>query len=165
MAFAHHHDPVAEGHRLDLIVGDVDHCDFQILMQPRDLATHRHAHLRVEVGEGLVEQESLGLPDDRAPQCHALSLTAGKIARLAIEIVFETKRRRRCLHPFLDLGAWHVLELEREPEIFAHRHVRVESVVLEYHGDVARLGRNVVDDAITDSYGAGADGFEAGDHA
>ena len=42
--------------------------------------------------------------------------------------------------------------------------MRVERVVLEYHRDVALLGRDVVDDAIADRDLAARDAFEAGDH-
>ena len=40
----------------------------------------------------------------------------------------------------------------------------IERVVLEHHRDVACLGRNVVDDAITDLHCAGGDGFQASNH-
>jgi hypothetical protein len=38
----------------------------------------------------------------------------------------------------------------RERHVLGHRHVRVERVALEYHGDVARLGRQVRDVAAVD---------------
>ena len=47
----------------------------------------------------------------------------------------------------------------------AHRHVRVERVVLEHHRDVAVLGRHVVDDAPADLDLAAGDRLEPGDHA
>jgi hypothetical protein len=43
--------------------------------------------------------------------------------------------------------------------------VRVEGVVLEDHGDVAVLGRQVGDVAVTDEDLAAVDLFEAGEHA
>jgi hypothetical protein len=35
--------------------------------------------------------------------------------------------------------------------MFSYRHVRVQRVVLEDHGDVALTGRHVVDDAVADA--------------
>jgi hypothetical protein len=43
--------------------------------------------------------------------------------------------------------------------------VRVEGVVLEHHGDVAVLGRHVVDDAVADLEDPIGDLLEARDHA
>ena len=134
-------------------------------MQARDLATHGDAHLSIEIRERLIEEECLRLADDCSSQCDALALTTREIPRLAFQIFVESQRRRSSLHSLVDLGARHVLELEREAEVLAYRHVRIECVVLEDHRDVARLGRNIVDDAIADLDGAGADRLEAGDHA
>ena len=58
-ALVHDHDPVGEGHGLDLVVGDVDHGGAQLLVQPRDLEPDGRAQGGVEVGERLVEQEHL----------------------------------------------------------------------------------------------------------
>jgi hypothetical protein len=44
-------------------------------------------------------------------------------------------------------------------------HVRIQRVILEHHRDVALLGRNVVDDALTDEDLAFGDFLEAGNHA
>jgi hypothetical protein len=49
--------------------------------------------------------------------------------------------------------------------MLSHRHVRVERVVLEHHGDVAVLGRHVVDHAVADGDLAAGDLLEPGDHA
>ena len=43
------------------------------------------------------------------------------------------------------------LHLEREADVVAHRHVRVERVVLEDHRDVAILRLEVVDDPAADA--------------
>ena len=51
------HDAVGERHRLDLVVGDVDHGLAEPLVQPLDLGAHLVAQLGIEVGERLVEQE------------------------------------------------------------------------------------------------------------
>ena len=53
---------------------------------------------------------------------------------------------------------------EREPHIGGDRHVRVERVVLEHHGDVALLRRHLVHDALADADLARSDVFEPRDH-
>ena len=57
LAVRHHRDPVAERHRLDLVVRDVDRRDAQARVQALQLGAHLDAELRVEVRERLVEQE------------------------------------------------------------------------------------------------------------
>ena len=84
-AVLHHHHPVAQGHRLDLVVGDVDRGGAQPLVQLLELDPHLHAQLGVEVAERLVEQEHLGIAHDGAAQRHALALAAGELARLAVQ--------------------------------------------------------------------------------
>ena len=63
LALAHHRDPLPEGHRLDLIVRDVDRRHADLLVDQADLGPHLRAQLGVEVRERLVHQERLRLPD------------------------------------------------------------------------------------------------------
>ncbi len=53
--------------------------------------------------------------------------------------------------------------LRPKPIFFAHRHVRVERIVLEHHGDVAVARPHVVDHLAADRDLAVADVLEAGD--
>ena len=54
-------------------------------------------------------------------------------------------------HAALDLRARiDVAPPQAEREIVVHAHVRIERVGLEHHGDVAILGRHVIDDAAVD---------------
>ena len=55
-AAAHQDHLVRHGHRLDLIVGDIQHGHAEAALQGADFAPHLDAQLRVEVGERLVHQ-------------------------------------------------------------------------------------------------------------
>src|SRR5258708_2274382 len=79
-AVAHHHDLVGHGHRLDLIVRDVDRGRLQPLVQLLDLGAHLHAELGVKVGQRLIEQEHLGIAHDRAPHRDTLALAPGDLS-------------------------------------------------------------------------------------
>jgi hypothetical protein len=83
-AVLEHGHPVAHGHGLDLVVGDVDGRDAQAALQRGDLRAGLHAQLGVEVGQRLVHEEHLGLAHDRATHRDALPLTAGEGLRLAL---------------------------------------------------------------------------------
>ena len=50
----------------------------------RTLDAHLLAQLGVEVGERLVQQQHLGLADERPGQCEALLLAAGQLGRRAV---------------------------------------------------------------------------------
>ena len=94
-----HGDPVAHGHGLDLIVGDVDGRDVQLVLDAGDLGPHLHAELGVEVRQRLVHQERLGLADDRPSHGDALPLTARQRLRLALEQVLEPEDVPRLSDP------------------------------------------------------------------
>lgn len=61
LALVHDNDPVGEGHSLFLVVRDEDDRDAQILLDLFELLTHLLADLGVQRGEGLVQEQELGL--------------------------------------------------------------------------------------------------------
>ena len=105
LAAVHDADARPHGHRLDLVVRDVDHRGAEAAMQRRDLAARRDAQRRVEVGQRLVEQEHLRIAHDRAPERHALPLPAGQRMRLAVEQGRQPERGRDAGDAALDLVA------------------------------------------------------------
>ena len=164
-AVMHDDDLVGHGHGLDLVVGDVDHRRLEPLVQLLDLGPHGDAQLGVEVRERLVEQEHLRVAHDRAAHGDALALAARELARIALEERDQSEDFGGALDAGFDLGFRRLPELEREAHVVGDRHVRVERVVLEHHGDVPLFRRHVVDDALADADLAARDVLEAGDHA
>ena len=159
----HYDQPVGQRHRLDLVVGDEDAGRLQALMQAADLDPHLHAQLGIEIGERLVEEKNARLADHRAAHGDALALAARERSRLAIEKLVEPQRlgdlamrsvRSRLLHP---------CHLQRIADIFGHRHMRIERVVLEDHGAAALARLQLVDDPPANGDLAGGDLLEAGD--
>ena len=65
---------------------------------------------------------------------------------LTVEVVGEVQQAGGFFHALADFFLVHLGELQREAHVFGHGHVRVESVVLEDHGDVAvfRIGHGDV---------------------
>ena len=90
-------DPVGDGHRLLLVVGDVNRGDAQSLLDSPDLLAHAHPELCVEVGEGLVHEEDLGRDDQRPGQGDPLLLPPAELAGGPVLQAFE-------LDAFDDLG-------------------------------------------------------------
>ena len=95
----HDHDPVGQGHRLDLVVGHVNRRRRDLLMHLFDLGAHLHPQFGVEIGQRLVEQEDLGVAHDRPAHRHALTLPAGKRLWPAIEQRGDVEDARRVPRP------------------------------------------------------------------
>ena len=93
-AVVHHDDAVGHRHRLDLVVRDVDRRRLQALVQRLDLGAHRDAQLGVEVRQRLVEQEDLRVAHDGASHRDALALSAGELARKALQVRVEIEDLR-----------------------------------------------------------------------
>src|SRR5438876_4141628 len=132
-----------------------------------ELLEHRtrlDAQLRVEVRERLVHQEDGGLPRDRAADGDALPLPTGELFRLALEQLADAEHLGGLIHAPLDLRLGHATQLQTEGDVVIHAHVRVERVVLEDHGDVAILWRNVVHHALADADVSGRLLLEASEH-
>jgi hypothetical protein len=142
-AVVHHRDLVRHRHRLELVVRDVDGRRLEPHVQPLQLAAHRHAQLRVEVGQRLVHEEEPGLAHHRTPQRDALALSAGELPRLAAEEVLDLEHAGDLEHARVDLCARRAADLQPVGHVGAHVHVRVERVALEHHRDVALARREV----------------------
>ncbi len=159
-----HHHAVPQRHGLGLVMGDVDGGGAQLVLQARDLRTHLHAKFGVEVRQRLVHQERLGVAHDRTPHGHPLPLPAGKLCGFAVQKRGQIKDFRGLVDLLRDLGLVHLGQGQRERDVLAHGHMRVERVGLEHHRDVTVLRRLLVDPFATDAQLARGDVLEAGDH-
>ncbi len=74
-------------------------------------------------------------------------------------------KRRGVVDAAPDFVVRQLAQAQSEGHVLEHRHVRVERVVLEHHGDVPVLRRDVIDHALTDHDLAAGDLLEPGDHA
>jgi hypothetical protein len=62
-----HSDAIGDDHRFRLVVGDVEGGDAERLVQTSDLEAHFLTKVCIQVAQGLVEQQNLGL-DDQGPR-------------------------------------------------------------------------------------------------
>ena len=161
----HDHDATTHGHGLHLVVGDVDEGGAQPFVEAGDLGPHDPAELGVQIGQRLVQKEDLGASHDGAAQSHSLPLAARQSLGLALQI-FRDAQDAGGLGDLLtddllgDLGG-----LEGKGHVLVDRHVRVEGVVLEDHGDVAVARLHVVDDIPVDAQLPRRDVLQPRDHA
>ena len=164
-AIVHDHHEVRHGHGLDLVVRDVDRRAPETLVQRLDLGAHLDPELRIEVRERFVEQEQFRLPDERPAHRHPLALAARELSREALEKGIEIQDAGGRFDPGLLHGIRRLGHLEAEGEVLPNRHVGIERIRLEHHGDPAVLRGNPIDDPPAHDDGAGRHRLEAGDHA
>lgn len=116
---------------------DIDRRDPDALVKRADLGARMDAQLGVEVGKRLVHKEGARLAYDSAAECDALALSARKRLRSPVQQMVDCEDLGRRANPPVDLCLGHPTHLEPEAHILTHRQMRVESIVLENHRDVA----------------------------
>ena len=104
----HQGDPVGEQDRLVDVVGHHEDGVAASRPHPHQLVLDDAAGERVDLREGLVEQQHFGLGRERAREPDALSHAAGECCRALRFGAAEPDRRDPALHARVDLGAVHV---------------------------------------------------------
>jgi hypothetical protein len=164
LPFPHHDDPIAHGHRLDLVVRHVHRRRPDLTLDAGDLGTHLHAQLRVEVRERLVHEEDTGIPDDRSSHRNPLPLAARERSRPTLHEVRQPEHTRDLGYPLRDLLLRDLAHLQAECDVVRNRHVRIERVVLEHHRDVTLARKHVVGDRVANTDRSLRHILEACDH-
>ena len=111
---------------------------------------HLDAQLGVQVRERFIEEEYLWLAHDRPPDCHALALSAGELAGLAVQQFGDAQRVGGFLHAALDLVSGHLAQLQPKGHVVEDGKMRIEGVGLKDHRDIAVFRRHIVDHAVGD---------------
>jgi hypothetical protein len=119
---------------------------------------------RVEVRQRLVHQEGLRAPHDGAAHGDPLPLASGQLAGLGVQVRRQPERLGHLADPGVPLPPGHPGQLERKADVVVDRQVRIERVVLEDHGDVARGLGYLVDRATVQQNPSFRDGLQAADH-
>ena len=88
----HHQHAVGQDHRLALVVRDEDRRDADPRLDLLQLEAHLVAPPRVEIGERLVEQQHVGIADERPAQRDALLLAARQQRRRPVVQALSPRR-------------------------------------------------------------------------
>src|SRR5438132_1988693 len=163
LAGAHADDAIRHRGRLDLVVGDQDRRDTELLLERLDLGPHGQTERRVEIGERLVEEQELRLLDKGARRRLPLLLTARELARPPLEKLPDMHEIGGGPDATEGLLARRLLEAEGEQDVVAHGHMRVERVGLENDPDVSVPGLDLVDDMTVEQKLAGGRKIDAGE--
>ena len=93
------HDPGGQGHRLDLVMGDINHGGGQGVMELLKLHPHLCAQRCIKVRERLIKQKDLRLSHQRSPDRHPLSLAARELLWHALKVIAKVQGRERPPRP------------------------------------------------------------------
>jgi hypothetical protein len=130
-----------------------------------DFRAHLHAQMRIEVGQGLVEQEHGGIAHDGAPERDALALAARELSRAPFQERLDIEHRRGVANAPVDLVVGQFAPAQPERHVVVHRHVRIEAVVLEHHRDVPIADIDIIDAHVVETELAGAHVLQPGNDA
>ena len=142
-------------------MGHEDEGDAETALEALDFKLHGPAELVVEGAERLVEEQHQRLVDHGAGDGDALLLSAGKLMRTTVRILFQMHHPQGFHDPPVDFALGTGLHPEPEGHVVAHAHVREQRVILEDGVDLTTLGRNVVHPLAADEHFPGIRGFKA----
>ena len=160
----HHRDAVGHGHRLELVVRDVDHRLLELALQLFELGAHDCPEGRVDIGQRLVEQEDRRLHDRRAADRHALQDVDRKPLRLAVEQRRQLQHLGDSAETAVDLGLGGAAHPRPVGEVLPHRHVGEDRIILEDEADAAPPHRHAGHVALAEKDAAAGRLLHAGDH-
>ena len=141
------HDPDAVGdrQRFFLVVGHEERRDPDLELNPADLVAQLGAHLGVERGEWLVEQQQAGLDAQRPGEGHPLLLTTRELVRIPLGERGEAHEFEEFTGALVPLGGGYPAHLEPEGHVRERVHVGEEAVGLEDHPNIAAVRGDVGD--------------------
>ena len=143
---------------------NVDDRSAKSVMKLGDLSSHLNTELSIQVGQRLVHQEDLRVTDNSTAHSNTLSLTAGKSLRLSVKELVKVKDLSSFFDLLLDLFLRNLAKLKTECHVIKNCHMRIQSVVLEDHRDIAVLRLYIVHELAVDLELAACDILKTCDH-
>ena len=139
----HDADPVGDGERLLLVVGDEQGGGADLDLDPADLVAQLDADLGVERRERLVEEQHRRLDRERAGQRDPLLLATGELAGRSVAACSPSPTRSSMSPARVRrAAAVATAQLEAEGDVVDDRQVREQAVGLEHHPHVALVRRH-----------------------
>lgn len=144
---------------------DVDGGDGGGSAEPADLGAHVVSEFGVEIGEGFVQEEDVGLDGERTGERDALLLAAGKLGGFALGVLVHLDEGECFGGALSAFGAGEFALAQAELDVLEDGHVGPERVGLEDHADAAFFGGESGDVAVGEVDGALGGLGEAGEHS
>ena len=142
----------------------VDDGSAQSLMDLGDLNTHLYTKFCIQVGERLIHKEYLRITNDGTTHGNTLPLTTGKSFRFTVKKFLKVKDSCSFTNLFVDLLLRNLAELQTKCHIIINSHMRIQSVVLEYHCDITVLRLYIIHNFVTDFKSTAGNFLKTCDH-
>ena len=124
---------------------DEDHGHAGLRLHALEFGAHIQTQPRIEIGQGLIEEQNLGFHHHRARQRNALLLPARKLRGLAPGIGGKADRGQAGLDLVAQGRALQPLEPEPEADIVEDRQMREQRIGLEDQSDLPAVGSDTRD--------------------
>ena len=147
-SLAHHHDGVAQGQRLLLVVGHIDEGDAQPFVHLLQLQLHVLSHLQVECSQWFVKQQNFRFVDNGSCDGDTLLLSTRKRVDVTVFIVAHVHHLEGAFHLGHDFLLRRILQFQSEGDVVIYIQVREQGIFLKYRVHIA-LVRWQVGDVIT----------------
>ena len=105
-------------------MGDIDGGDAELALDAAELELHLLAQLAVQRGQRLVEQQEVGLEDQRAGDGDALLLAAGELVDAPLAQPAEPHEIEIPLDPFGNGARIAAAHFQRKGDVLGRRHMR-----------------------------------------
>ena len=110
--------------------------DLEKLLDRKPKALSGGQRKRVAMGRSIVHKEYLRITYDSTSHSNTLSLTTGKSLRFTIKKFLKVKDSCSFTNCFINLIFRNFTKLQSECHVIIYGHMRIQSVVLEYHCDI-----------------------------
>ena len=121
---------------------DEEDGDAEPALEQLELHAHLLTQLRIEVAEGLVQQQQIRLVDERAAEREALHLPAAEQRGRPLLQSREPDELEDARNPLTNFGTLHAAQLQRVGDVRRDGHVRPDRVGLEDHAEVPLVRRD-----------------------
>ncbi len=149
----HHVHLVGEVDRLFDVMGDEHHGLAEIAPQSQQPFLHLQLGLRIERAERLVQQDDVGVEQQRAQQRRALAHAAGERVRIEIFEAREPVALQQRQRALARRAQRHTLDLHAEDDVVEHGAPRQQQILLQHVADAADRAGGV--DAVDQHAAAG----------
>ena len=139
LAVPKHGEPIAECESVLDVVGHADHDEMPLELQGAKVGPQPLPQSRIQRGEGLVEQQDLGVPGQRPGDGHPLLLSSRELMREAVSQLAKPHLLDECLGALLGRG----FPPQRVADVAEYRQVRKEGVALKHVTNATAARRHV----------------------
>src|SRR5690625_3304690 len=137
-------DPVRHGQCLGLIVRYINHGDAKLVMQVLDFVLQLFPQIFIQRAEGLVHQHNRWLEYQRPGYRDPLLLPSRKLLWPTFCKILQVNHAQGAHDFFTYVGCTLFSDFQRECQVFFHRHMWEQGVILEDHADISAMRWNAV---------------------